>query len=352
MRSMPVRRSVKSLGCQRLNCECNKFGLSFSAVTRLPHPIMKSQRGAAVVFVLLVVIVLATAVFAFSRASHVESRRAQNFRDGVRAFYLARAGVEYAVSLLEKDDTPYDTLLDEWAAGPHDIDFEGGRVQVHIQDQERKLNVNFLAPSGGGGDTYVEVFQRLFDELGISKTFLLYLKDWIDIDDEEATPGSEGPYYEALPHPYPVKNAPLDTLYELTAVGGMEDDALEKLGIAAHRVHMKIDENPYLTVQSSGEVNINTADAVVLAALSTSITNDVAHEIVAYREIHPFEQASDLRDLPVVRDIFGEIQDMITTSSTNFLITSTGKVNRVERSISAHVERTEGKVSLKYWVVQ
>lgn len=323
------------------------------ALVPLSRYILRGQRGTALLFVLLVVIVLAAAIFAFSYASQLDARRAGNFRDGVRAFYLAQAGVVYAMALLADDDNGFDTLLEEWAGGPHELEFDDGRVEVRIQDEERKLNINLLALGDREGEgAYGEIFQRLFDELGISSTFLPYLTDWMDADDEEMTPGSEGAVYEALPLPYPVKNGPMITLCELAAVAGIGDAIFEKLGIGGSEAATRIDENPYLTIHSSEGVNINTAGPAVLAALSAAITEDVAQEILSYRQIHPFEETSDLRDLPVVRDVFGDIQDVITTLSTNFLIVAKGEVNGMTRRIRAHVERLNEEVSIQYWAVE
>jgi len=317
---------------------------------RLSHGILANDRGGALLFALLVVIVLAATVFAFSDASQLDARLARNFRDGMRALYLARAGVEYAMAILAEDDNDFDTLFEEWAQGTHELKFDGGIAQVRILDEERKLNLNLLTMETDIGEgPFLEIFQRLFDELAVSRTFLAYLIDWMDPDSDESAPGGEGGLYEDLPRPYPVKNAPMDTLTELAAVGGVGDSIFEKLAVGGSEAPAQVDENPYLTVYSSEEVNINTANAVVLTSLSPVITGEVAQKIVSCRETHPFEEPSDLRDVPVVRDVFGDIQDIITTHSQNFLIVATAEVDGVVRRITAHVERIGEEVSIQYW---
>ena len=323
------------------------------SVIQTSRAALAGQRGAALVFVLMVLTILAVAVFAFSDTSQLDATHARNFRDGARAFFLARAGVEHGMVLLEEDDNDFDTLQEEWAQDPQALELGDGRIEIRIQDEERKFNINLLALGAGeGAGARGEMIKRLFDQLGVGETFLPYLIDWIDDDQEEMPPGSEGAYYDALPHPYPVKNAPIEALSDLAAVAAAGEAIFEKFGVAGTQPGPRVDENQYLTVYSTGEVNINTAGTDVLMSLSSAITEGVAQEIVSYREARPFEKETDLRDLPVVRDIFGDIQEIITTLSTNFLIVATARVNGVERCIRAHVQRLDGEVSIQSWVVE
>ena len=77
-------------------------------------------------------------------------------------------------------------------------------------------------------------------------------------------------------HPYSCRNAPFKSLEELLLVKGITPE-----------LFYGKDEIPgirnYLTIQGDGAVNINTADPVVLEALSDDLDSSMIEEMVAYR---------------------------------------------------------------------
>jgi general secretion pathway protein K len=123
-----------------------------------------------------------------------------------------------------------------------------------------------------------------------------------------------------------------------------------------------------LTVYSSGNININTANPLILRALvSKNVSEDTAQawaeSVVAYREE------------PMHWDFLGEPDwyrnrmagfndislpaELVTTQSNHFSVKLTGKAGVGRKSIFACLERTatekegekEIKVSVRYWEV-
>ena len=62
-----------------------------------------NERGVALLIALLVTTLLIALVFEFAYGTRVSLRAAVNFRDGQRAFYLARSGVNFAGKLLSEN---------------------------------------------------------------------------------------------------------------------------------------------------------------------------------------------------------------------------------------------------------
>ena len=134
-----------------------------------------------------------------------------------------------------------------------------------LVDEERKINLNLM--------TSPEVLQRLFTEaaalsVGEAKALVAAIQDWKDGDDDASSVGAEGRYYHELTPAYSPRNAKFETLAELRWVKGMTPEIYEKV-------------RPYLTLDSSGQVNLNTASKKVLLALGFS--QDLCAQILAYR---------------------------------------------------------------------
>ncbi len=103
----------------------------------------------------------------------------------------------------------------------------------------------------------------------------------------------------------------------------------------------------YLSPHGDGRININTADPLVLRAFSDQIDQDLAEEMVAYRE----ELDNDLSDIkwynkvPGMSDII--IPDsLLTTWSTYFEITSEGFSGAMSKLITGVVEREGGTLKV------
>lgn len=185
---------------------------------------------------------------------------------------IAYSGVEKAKSLVQLDlDKDVDNLTDAWALPAAQTEIANGKFSFaagggSVVDEERKVNLNH---------TSLEIASRLFEQVsGLDKEeaqeIVYNLIDWMDSDSFFGHPkyGAEASYYENLNKPYTSRNMPYEVIDELLLVKGMTPEIFEKI-------------LPYMTVYGSGQVNMNTADRVVLAALGFSPAG--VETIVSYR---------------------------------------------------------------------
>src|SRR5262245_45830538 len=86
--------------------------LQGSSGRSLSSPRARSRRGAVLIVVLGVLIVLSLLGISFARISTLDRRVASSFLDSVRAQLLARSGVERAVDVLRFD--PFGENLTYW----------------------------------------------------------------------------------------------------------------------------------------------------------------------------------------------------------------------------------------------
>jgi type II secretory pathway component PulK len=194
---------------------------------RLPK--RRSDRGVALLIVLLVTALLIALIFEFSYATRISLNSAINFRDSQRAYFLARAGIYAFINYGDKLRDNY-IPQGEWGVVPLISD---GDTQVMImwEDERGKININTGSSSDWVGN--------LFSIKGISTEVVDKIK--------------------ALKQGPPIRTFML--LSELHAVMSDED-------------YIKV--NNYLTTSSDSMININTASEDVLNSVLPNNRSEVS----------------------------------------------------------------------------
>jgi general secretion pathway protein K len=307
--------------------------------------------GVALLVTLFVTVLIVTIVFEIFRAGARAAQTGAYGRDSIRAALLAEAGVSAArIALVQHaKDNDIDTLDDIWSREAPPIDFGDGVIRVAITDEERKLNLNeLIMPRGNApNDQKLAVFRRLLEILDIDLAVADAVVDWLDNDETTRVGGAESSYYESLPYPYRAKNDLFDTVEELRLVRGVTREVYDKL-------------RPFVTVHSSGLVNINTAPKEVLMSLSAGsfaeaagfIDEAAADEIIARRSRHPFETVDDLRNVSALFDeLFTKtlFKNTITAKSTAFHVRSAGDVGGTVRVVDAVGVRSGNAIQWRFW---
>ncbi|MGH7318318.1 MAG: general secretion pathway protein GspK [Candidatus Rokuibacteriota bacterium] len=228
----------------------------------------ESERGIALIIVLLVLALLLTVAGQFALAMRLEGTTTLNFRTAVTASYLAEAAYQRAVAEILPDSLAqypdeggllvFRRARLESAAAPsrRDIVLGSGRFSYRITDEQARINLNRIQP---------DVLHRLLLELGVDRAVRDVIADsvldWRDPNEEYRLNGAESEYYTTLPVPYRSKNADFDAVEELLQVKGVTREIFYG-GPDARGL------GEYLTVGGTGStVNVNTASATVLRAL-------------------------------------------------------------------------------------
>jgi general secretion pathway protein K len=313
--------------------------------------IVRNDSGVALLVTLLVlVLIVALAMEIF----HVGARAAQSGaygRDSIRSALLAEGGAAAAKIALRQDakDNQYDTLDEIWSRPVPPIELGDGVVAVTVEDEERKLNLNRLILANGNApdEQRLAVFRKLLSIIGIEQSVADAVVDWLDNDDSARVGGAESSYYMSLPYPYRAKNDLFDTLDELRLVRGITREAFEKI-------------KPFVTVHSSGMVNINTAPKEILMALSAGqdasdggeISSATADQIMEYRKDTPFQKTKDIGNVnPMLRDLYDKtrFRDLIDIKSTVFHVRSMGDFGGTVRTVDAVGVRAGNDIQWRYW---
>jgi general secretion pathway protein K len=306
----------------------------------------KSERGVALLAVLLGIALMTLIVVDFALTSGLGFVSAANQANELRASYLARSAVSIGLALLAADaradtqtPTPIDSLTEVWAVPFPPMPLEGGTVSLSIVDEGRKINLNAMVQNGQPNLPAIQKVQRLFAILDVSPDLVQGIIDWITPNNGTGLGGGIGDYYAGLKPPYQPRYGAMPTIGDLQMVKGFNEAIFNRV-------------SPFLTVMPETKVNANTAPPQVLAALEPELTEDqkIVLSIIDARTIRPFTQPTDIANLPDLGQIGQRLQNDVEMRSQFFTITGTGIYAGARKIITAtfHRENT-GIGTLAAW---
>jgi general secretion pathway protein K len=311
----------------------------------------KFDRGIALLATLLAISLMTLLVVEFSTTAALSYRAAANQANELRAYYLARSGIQVGLAVLVQDSIrsatakyQYVSLDQVWAQPLQPIPVDGGTVSISIVDEDRKLDINklFDQQKREPNQQIAAIVMRLLANLGLSPALMPILIDWLDPDSIESDGGAEADYYLRLMPPYEPRNGPMPTIGDLRMLKGMDDVTFLRL-------------SHYLTTmgetgQEGGPccINANTAPPELLAALLPELQEDpqLVTQIVNVREIRPFNQITDLLNLPSVSALGEQLKPFLAVTSEFFLITAQGDVAGARKRIYATFHRNQNGTAL------
>ena len=300
------------------------------------------------------------------------------------AMLLSGLNLARAALLADQQENDHDSSFDDWGEFEQDTlaaVFSEGTLGINVTDLSGLLQVNALVltdeekkrrkkeqgltkkEKGKGAKKDPEKSQRdlwkrfltsgnfVFEDEDAVASLVDSLVDWLDKDDEEHENGAERGYYSSRKPPYIPANGPILFLEELLLVKGWNEKVLY-----GEKEHSGIID--YLTIAGQkGMININTAPAPVLQALHADMTEELAADLVDFRSE---EENRDLLAKPDwyrhTGDFPGDItfeKDLITTSSSYFLVTITARIDGLQRTGKGVVHRNENaEQTLLYWKVE
>jgi general secretion pathway protein K len=321
---------------------------------------LRNSRGMALILTILIISLIVALTVEFNRFMRSDLHAAVNLRDGIKLGYVAKSGFNYALAVLLEDaaEGNVDSLHEAWAdpkalSENSAAQFDEGRFEVKVSDHSGKIQINKLVKEDGRNynDDQKGLLMRFLKSFGIddeeADNIVDAIKDWIDADNEVTRFGAENAHYQALDKPYSCKNAPIEFLEELLLIRGITKELFygteEKPGIS-----------DYISPHGDGKININTADRLVLSALSDEIKEDpeMVENMIKYRN----DEDNNLKEINwddrVGMRGVNYNQGLLTTSSTHFEITSEGFKGAMSKRVTGMVERKEGTLQIRSWKIE
>lgn len=239
-----------------------------------------TQRGAAVILAMITVMLCATiAAAALGDLGHSIDSAAGRQEQG-QARLLARAAADWARNVLADDAmrTTVDHGGEPWAVRVPPTPVDEAEVSGEILDWSGRYNLNNLVHEGKADPDATVQFSRLLATLGISPVratrLSVNLLDWITPPDPERTT-TERPGEARAPR------GPLIDIGELAYVPGYDPALVEQIARFA------------VALPAPSRINVNTAPAEVLVAITDGLDINAARVLVAERERAWFKDIAD-----------------------------------------------------------
>lgn len=321
----------------------------------------------ALLMTILIISLILIMTLRFNSSMRTSLINAANLQDAIALDNMAKSVFNSARAVLSVDavESAYDTLHEDWAnlgavaqfaayffargQGGMDIIDHSGRLQINsllqkkedtwtINEEQKKVWLNLLS---------AEEFELDEDEaLNIFEAII----DWLDEDDDPlGFGGAESSYYQGLEFPYTPRNGPMEFIEELLLVQGITEE-----------LYFGTDEVPGLASLVTphgrdGKININTADAFVLGALSEDIDQDMVDGMLTFRD----DEENDLGNSEWYKwapGFPGDViipPELITTSSSFFEILVEAALENSRKNVRGMVVRgPEGNTRLVYWKIE
>jgi len=206
-------------------------------------------RGAALILVLWLLVLLTAVVGGFAQSARIESLQAHQLRASLVARQAARAGIEYATLRMLYPDTQRRWVPDGRKYG---LKLGDAQLEIHVVDESGKVDLNTASP---------DLLAKLLLALGVrqprAQNLAAAIVDYRDPDDLLTPGGAESGDYSSAGLPYGPKNKPFEAVSELQRVLGMDFALYQKLV-------------PNVTVYSGGDPTPTFAQPPVLQALGMS----------------------------------------------------------------------------------
>jgi general secretion pathway protein K len=331
----------------------------FQVASASTKGVVERERGAILIVVLWVLLALSLIALSFAASIRTEVDAARNVVQQKQSYYMARAGIEYAIyRILETQSAFYQSQQQAQAPGAQVIPdvlrgsvslrLAGGGADVAVGDESGKINVNGAPPN---------LIFNLLLMIGVpgpeADVITDSIQDWIDPDELVHDFGAESDYYLALKNPYPAKNSPMDVPEELLLIRGVTPEIY--YGIKTTSENGEPIElyglQKYLTTFSNArQINVNSAPIPVLAAIP-GLNYDVALMIAQIRSEQPLTDPSQIAER--IPGISGEALGYLSVMPTmTYTVNSIGRVNgsKVVNRIQA-VLRVDGRGPKGYEVL-
>lgn len=332
----------------------------------------KNNRGIALLITLTIITILVVVTLELHRKARSAAISSALNRDRLTLLHMASSGIHAGMGMLIKDrvESNFDSLQEDWANPEKiseillDIPFESGRVNLKINDEFSKIQVNALVsfPEGRNFNTHQQQLWVRFLEQFVSQdtdvedvqptAIINAIKDWLDSGDDDAITGLQGAesgYYQGLEAPYPCKNRPINHLAELALIKGITPalfhGAGQTQGISKYITAYGITDLGGNQFTYRGKININTADGAVITAILPAEGKDLAQALYEYRretkdlkDIHDLSNPTWYKGIPGLSGI--EINpQLITTASDIFSLEATATLNNMKTTVIAVVNR-------------
>ncbi len=294
--------------------------------------------GTALIYVILIVSLLTGIIVNFLLKTKEYGDRTGSCEYRNKAYYISLSGIKlgsFVLSQYGQNPQTFMEIMDKIGTYSSGYPMLGGTLKMDIEDMDAKFNINQLVyPNGSVNQSLYNNLTQLFTVLGIPQELLQDIlifarQNNLNYQNLESR---NMKYFDIAIKPPLVSSYlnnefknPFISIRDLMLVPGMR-----------YKYYYVLKN--YLTVYSSGHINLNTAPYEVIEALSPSISESSAKELTAYRLQNPLLSVNQIISVPGFnQEILAQIINETETTSNLFVINSKGIYNNIRSSMSEFI---------------
>ena len=239
---------------------------------------MKQQKGIALITILIMVALATILAAAIAKRQQNTSETTAYLKRQNQALHYAKSTEAFLSELLKQDSETggsADYLQETWAQPMPTFPVEDGAISGKLIDEAGKFNLNsLLIENGTENKSAKQFFEKLLLRVGLPAELSQAVIDWQDPDDlPVGSMGAESNYYQGLTKPYLAANHQFSSIEELKLVRGFEGKNFALI-------------EPYISAlpSISTKININTAPALLLAAIDEKINVDAVRTMLQAKQ--------------------------------------------------------------------
>lgn len=317
------------------------------------------QHGVVLLSVLLILALLAALVYQLVGQHSLVIAQARQTFAGDQALEYALGGEAFARQILFEDWSQtgqgVDNLQEAWAQPLAPFEIDNGFLEIQIRDLNGCFNLNAVLDTGNrtapdgqtqptlttpGGAAQpqnptaanLQRLKTLLRNQNVPESIADVWLDWVDPDEQISGFGAEDGDYLLLDHPYRTANHAVTDSSELALLKDMEPEYLQKL-------------TQILCVLPTTElrINVNTANAATLAALSPSLSQE---QMLALTEAT--REYTDVAEVTAEYPELATAADVLTVTSEYFEVQVRAQVDDslVELASVLHRDAENGTIRL------
>lgn len=295
---------------------------------RLRPPLkIKGQRGVVIIVALFMVALVAAMAYSMMSRLEKDTRRTTLLSRDVQAEFYAQGSIAWAMDQLRTnlEQQKANQLVDVLPIQSPRETVNGYTIVSTIYDMQARFNVNNLTNTESHAE-FKKLLHLVDAKLSEEKiqAILLAVFDWISPPQQN----EYTQYYFQLPSPYRPAHKPMVSVSELQLVKGMTPALYQAL-------------QPYLTaLPNPTPINVQTAEAPVLALLSPTLTSQSARALIAIRERSSFITPEAFVNLDVAKNHKITDTKKITTISSYFLVETEVSIEKQHTVLYTLLERS------------
>lgn len=312
---------------------------------------LRKESGIALISAVLVVAITSIAAVAMTQKMQLSIHRTTNVLLADQRFLYTLGSEAWSRGQLIRDQISgesYDALNEDWAKELPLTVVEEGQVYAKTFDLQGRFNLNNLYKPENPSEEIekrtkqqIDLFKGLLRLLELDEAIAQAASDWLDQDIQPQYPdGAEDNEYLGQTPPSRTANTLMADSSELRLIKGVTSEAYKKLA-------------PYVTaLPEFTQVNVNTADPLILRALIQNLDESAAESLLNERDENPYKDTASFLDR--LKAIFSdneevgitELEPLISVSSNYFQLETTVRMDNANQRLLSLLHRTEQGISV------